>query len=175
MRTLSVLVFLMLAVGAGFCAGPRAIPVSMCTIDRSPSLYNGKMVQVRGLVARAEGLALYVDSKECHTAMALRFPEGATNFHPGFRPLRDDAYRKFMNYVQAPAPIRPKAEPRVLTTFVAPRYCDIRVTIIGRFEAVSEQKALRGRGFGNAGASPFQLIVQSVVNSQAKECAPPIP
>lgn len=165
--------FFLAHVGTGWCEGVRAIPVSLCTLDGHPERYNAKMVRVRGLVVGAEGLYLSANCGRRRGGMALSFPlENAVTPQP-FDLVRDDAYRKLMNYVNAPAPTQPKAEPEVWTLSVAPRYCDIRVTIIGRFEAVSEEKALRGRGFGNGGASPFQLIVRSVVDPEAKECASP--
>jgi len=171
MRKLVSVGCLLASLNVGLCEGPQAIAVSMCTINQSPKLYNGKMVRVRGTVARAEGLALYVDSKECKTAIALAFPDEEPQIRAPFHLIRDDDFRKFQSYLDAPAANQPKLPPGWGGWGTAHRYCDIQVTVIGKFQAVSEEKALRGRGFGNAGASPFQLTVQSVIDPEAKECA----
>ena len=164
---------LLLGVRAGLCKQPRAIETSMCAIDADPKAFNGRMVKVRGSVVRAEGIALYADDQKCHTAMALRFPdEQPRNSAP--RLVHDDAFQRFLYYVQAQAKEQPKPPSGVVSLYVAPQYCDIRVTVVGKFQAVSEEKALHGRGFGNGGLSVFQLIVQSVLDPEAKEC-PPLP
>jgi hypothetical protein len=133
------------------------------------------MVKLRGSIARAEGLALYTDEKRCHTAMALRFADGHPKSRTQIQLVRDEAFRKFQFYVQALAKEQPKPLPGIVSLYAAPQYCEIRVTVVGEFQAVSREEALHGHGFGNAGASEFQLIVQSVLDPEAKECPSPPP
>jgi hypothetical protein len=131
------------------------------------------MVQVRGSIVDAEGLYLSAKCERGQGGMALSFPEENPSAPLPFRLVRDEAFQKFRYFVEhdnAPVPSILKPENPEVTPHVVPRYCSIQVTVIGIFQAVSEEEARRGRGFGHLGLSPFQLIVESVKDPEAKEC-----
>jgi len=164
--------FFLARVGTGWCEGARTIPVSLCMLDGHPKRYNGKMVQVRGSVVGAEGLYLSSKCGQGQGGMALSIPEENSNPPSPFRLVHDEAFDRFsylLGHLNGPFPriLNPdNTEVHPLT----PCYCSIQVTVIGRFQAVSEEEARRGRGFGHLGLSPFQLIVESVKDPEAKEC-----
>ena len=90
-----------------------------------------------------------------------------------FQLVQDAAFQKFKHFIDhdnAPVPRIPNPQGSQVTPRMVPCYCDIQVTAVGMFQAVSQENARRGQGFGNLGRSPFQLILQSVSDPEAKEC-----
>jgi hypothetical protein len=174
------LLFLVTNASTGWCGDIPAIPVSLCALESNPARYNGKMVRVRGSVVHAEGLYLSAKCGRGEGGVALSFPlENSTTPQP-FQLVRDEAFERFKDFIEHDNAPVPKIAPSILepesskvTPHTAPRYCSIQVTVIGRFMAVSANDAGRGHGFGHLGLSPFQVVVRSVKDPEAKECASP--
>jgi hypothetical protein len=176
MRTtgLILLVFL-LAMPPGMCGREPAFTISICTVLRNANKYNGKMVRVRGNILRSEGE--YDLCARCkglnESGVTLVYPDEGPDTRVRFHLIRDAAFKKFEYYLEAEPLVKRELPRGVIGRAVPRRYCGIKVTAIGRFEAVSEEEALAGRGYGNLGASRFRLVLRRVLRPTAEACPPP--
>ena len=143
---------------------------SVCTVLGHPQAYNGQPLTLRGHVNwKTETLLIY---NECHGAsdgIVLVLSERDVEPRPAFDLLQNDDLDRFKEYISALVPNSTEVKNGVCIG-CAWKYCRIDSTVTGRFDAVSENDARRGKGFGNAGRQRFRLVVRSIENPVAQEC-----
>ena len=162
----------------GAASGRPMLKVSVCDLVRRPAFYNGKMVCVRGKYIPGPADSLF---DECHgpspQGAALVFTDeiGVLIKPPvPFKTCYDHDMKKFLHYLNAKRKIKlPKGG--VAPPWAYAKYCLVTVTVTGRFDAVSKEEAMRGRGYGEAGEYPYRIVVESISDPVAKECAEPSP
>jgi hypothetical protein len=154
-------------------AGERVIKTSFCSLVQHPRKYKGKMVQFRTQITQT--FSAYEDCKYyAESPIVIAYPGGSREIQMPFRLIRDADFEKFEYYLRAEPLVKQEPPPGWVSSRPPRRYCKITVTLTGLFEAVSEEEALRGRGFGNGGRNQFQLVLHRVANPVAEEC-PPVP
>jgi hypothetical protein len=155
------------------CAEKPPIRVSICTLAQHLKSYNGKMIRVTGFVGRSEFTTIYsACGNELGVALVMRFPDEIGQ-HVPFRLVRDKDFKLFWQYLTEGKSIKaPGASVHILPFDF--KYCTVAATFTGLFNAVSDEDALEGRGFG-IGGSPFRFIVQSVSDPIAEKCPKPMP
>jgi len=135
--------------------------VSICDLIRRPAFYNGKMVHVRGeyVPGPAGDLGADCTGPYPHAAALVFTDEIGVLIKPPvpFKTRYDRDMKRFLYYLNA------KRKVKIPKGTLTP--------VTGRFDAVSKEDASWGRGYGEGGREPYRIVVESVSNPVAKECA----